>query len=317
MGGERAAAAQRFDWVDVARGIGILAVVVGHVWTRGLPHTITYSFHMPLFFLLSGYLFKRKPAGEFSRRLLISQGLSYLAFLALVVAMDSLIEGSRGHRGIFHTWPRDLGRLAFGGSDLRGPFTVFWFVPCLVMARIAFNLLCARFPDPLGRAWAVLVPLILVVAYVSGWKTDISPLGLLTVPMALFLLWAGAVWAKLEWRAAMLWLLAPLSLAGLFLFPVVNMKAGDYGWPIASIAGAMATSFLVFRISRWRPFLSTPLRALGRASLVIMYLHVPVIHYLSHLPKIELLPLAVGLPLAAYYLFGLTTPTRKIFLAQA
>jgi fucose 4-O-acetylase-like acetyltransferase len=316
MGGERAAAAQRFDWVDVARGIGILAVVVGHVWTRGWPHTITYSFHMPLFFLLSGYLFKPKPVVEFSRRLVISQGLSYLAFLALVVAMDSLIEGGRGHRGIFHTWPRDLGRLAFGGSDLRGPFTVFWFVPCLVMARIAFAMLSGRFPNPSGRVWTVLGPIILVIAYGVGWETDISPLGLLTVPMALFFLWAGAAWAKIPWRKAMLWLLVPLSLAGLFLFPAINMKAGDYGWPIASIAGAMATSFLVFRISHWRPLVSTPLRVLGRASLVIMYLHVPVIHYLSYLPRVELLLLAIGLPLAAYYLFRLTTLTRKIFLAQ-
>ncbi|CAN5129198.1 acyltransferase family protein [soil metagenome] len=316
MRGERAAVAERFAWVDAARGIGIIAVVIGHVWTRGPAHMITYSFHMPLFFLLSGYLFRPKPPGAFARRLILTQGLSYLAFLTLVVALDTIIEGNRGHRGIFHTWPADLGRLAFGGSDLRGPFTVFWFLPCLVMARIAFNTLSARFPDPLGGAWAAIAPIVLFLAYVVGWATDASPLGLLTVPMALFLLWVGAAWKAIGWRGWMLWALLPLSFAGLFLLPTLNMKAGDYGWPIASIAGAIASSFLVFRLGHLRLFASAPVRALGRASLVIMYLHVPVIHYLSWMGKPALLVLATLLPLALYYLFDTNRLTRRIFLAQ-
>jgi fucose 4-O-acetylase-like acetyltransferase len=316
MNGERATAPQRHEWVDAARGIGIIAVVIGHVWTRGVAHNITYSFHMPLFFLLSGYLFRPKPPITFARRLLASQGLSYIAFLALVVAMDTLIEGSRGHRGIFHVWPRDLGRLAFGGSDLRGPFTVFWFLPCLVVARIVYNLICARFPDPLGQAWLVIAPLILVVAYGAGWATDVSPLGLLTVPMAVVLLWVGTVWNRIGWRGWMLWALLPVSLAGLFLLPTLNMKAGDYGWPIASIAGAVATCFLILRLGHVRLFASSPILALGRASLVIMYLHVAVIHYLSWMAKPALLVLAVLLPLGVFYLFDHHRVTRRLFLAQ-
>lgn len=44
--------------IDTFRGIGILLVVLGH--TAGLPtslHNYIYSFHMPAFFILSGYLF--------------------------------------------------------------------------------------------------------------------------------------------------------------------------------------------------------------------------------------------------------------------
>lgn len=54
-------------WIDYSKGIGILLVVYGHV-LRGIqssqiglpwelfkfPDTIIYSFHMPLFFFLSG-----------------------------------------------------------------------------------------------------------------------------------------------------------------------------------------------------------------------------------------------------------------------
>jgi len=60
----------RLDWADAAKGLGIILVVYGHV-ARGLFHAgmyadeasyilidqIIYSFHMPLFFFLSGLFF--------------------------------------------------------------------------------------------------------------------------------------------------------------------------------------------------------------------------------------------------------------------
>jgi acyltransferase len=53
---------KRVEWIDVAKGIGIALVVLGHIGDslpKGLSAYI-YSFHMPLFFFLSGYLYKNK-----------------------------------------------------------------------------------------------------------------------------------------------------------------------------------------------------------------------------------------------------------------
>ena len=51
----------RIGYIDVARGIGILLVALAHadvsLFSPYLHHLI-YSFHMPLFFFLSGYFFK-------------------------------------------------------------------------------------------------------------------------------------------------------------------------------------------------------------------------------------------------------------------
>ncbi len=61
--------ADRFDWIDFARGLAIIFVVIGHAW-RGLyaadvvddrivyaiVNGMIYSFHMPLFFMLSGLM---------------------------------------------------------------------------------------------------------------------------------------------------------------------------------------------------------------------------------------------------------------------
>ncbi|MEK7453695.1 MAG: acyltransferase family protein [Pseudomonadota bacterium] len=301
-------APQRLDWVDVARGIGIIAVVVGHVWTRGALRDAMYSFHMPLFFLLSGMLSRPHPAGLFARRQLLGQMRPYAIFLALLILADQIIEPAKGNLPIFHQWPRDLLPILLGGYWLRGPYTIFWFVPCLMLARILFNLALNRWPDPLDRRWLILMPGLLVLAEGLGWMTQASPLGLLSVPMAMILLWVGALWPRLHWRNLWIVPLGLLALAGLCgWLPTLNMKAADYGWPLFSIASGIATSLLLFRLSARLAPVAAPLAALGRASLVIMYLHVAIIHYgTPYLARPWLLVLALLAPFALWHLIRLS-----------
>jgi fucose 4-O-acetylase-like acetyltransferase len=306
----------RLEWIDVARGIGIIAVVVGHVWTRGPLRDAVYSFHMPLFFLLSGLLSRPQSPTGFVLRQLTSQMRPYAAFLLLLILADQIIEPLKGNRPIFHQWPQDLVPIMLGGTWLRGPYTIFWFVPCLMGARVIFNALLARWPDPLERRWTLFIPASLLAAYAVGRLTQTSPLGLLTMPMALVLLWVGAAWQRVPWRRWMWGPLGALSLAGLArLLPTLNLKAADYGVPLLSVGSAVATSLLLFRLSvRIAPF-GGWLAAIGRASLVIMYLHVGVIHYLSpHLGKPWLLLHALLLPIAVFYILRASRIGRRVFL---
>ncbi|BBD97505.1 glycosyl transferase [Sphingobium amiense] len=309
-------ATERLDWVDVARGIGIVAVVVGHVWTRGSLRGAMYSFHMPLFFLLSGMLARPQPAGPFARRLAVTQMRPYAAWLLLLILADQIIERAKGGVPIFHRWPEDVLPILLGGSWLRGPFTIFWFVPCLVGARILFNLILSRSPDPFDRRWTLTLPPLLASAYVLGWWTQASPLGLLTVPMAVVLLWAGLVWGRVGWHRAMLLPLALLAIVGLAgLVPTLNMKAANYGAPLLSIAAGVATSLLIFRLSMGIAPFAAPLASLGRASLTIMYLHVAIIHYLTpYLGKPWLLVLALAGPWGLSILIA-RSPTARWWLA--
>lgn len=58
-----AAGAKRIPLIDAAKGLAILLVVVGHYFPKDSPeywvlvHDVVYTFHMPVFFMLSGYLF--------------------------------------------------------------------------------------------------------------------------------------------------------------------------------------------------------------------------------------------------------------------
>src|SRR5687767_4607121 len=77
--GSTSSSERRIDWVDYAKGIGIVLVVFGHVWgglrqasvyippaTFHFVDSFIYSFHMPLFFFLSGLFIERSASRETS-----------------------------------------------------------------------------------------------------------------------------------------------------------------------------------------------------------------------------------------------------------
>ncbi|GAA6189967.1 acyltransferase [Litorivita sp. NS0012-18] len=99
-------------WIDMARGTAIILVVFGHVW-RGLfeseiisDHDLfrhvdqaIYLFHMPVFFILSGFVFrtgKRQTAGAFIKgralRLLYPLVIWYYAFVGVKILMSSHVN---------------------------------------------------------------------------------------------------------------------------------------------------------------------------------------------------------------------------------
>lgn len=58
---------ERILWVDAAKGIGIAMVVFSHLTEPGQgSRTFVFSFHMPLFFFLSGVVFSTiNPGGGY------------------------------------------------------------------------------------------------------------------------------------------------------------------------------------------------------------------------------------------------------------
>ena len=56
------AASKRINYIDLAKGIAILCVIIGHTFSAydqgNILVQFIYSFHMPLFFILSGWFVK-------------------------------------------------------------------------------------------------------------------------------------------------------------------------------------------------------------------------------------------------------------------
>ena len=77
---------ERVEWIDCAKGIGIILVIMGH---SICPDTLLYwlyTFHMPLFFFLSGLTFNFDKYFEFK-----SFVISKIKSLLIPYALLSLI----------------------------------------------------------------------------------------------------------------------------------------------------------------------------------------------------------------------------------
>lgn len=83
---------KRLNWVDYIKGIGIILVVIGHTTSIGdIWKTWIYTFHMPLFFCISGYLFKHnRPITSMAQRLLLPL-LIYMLIIVMPFEINQLI----------------------------------------------------------------------------------------------------------------------------------------------------------------------------------------------------------------------------------
>ena len=81
---------QRQPWIDIAKGIGITAVVLGHSGSSIAYYL--YWFHMPLFFIISGYLFKPHEDWATLSNWLYKRTcqllIPYLSFLIIIVTVE-------------------------------------------------------------------------------------------------------------------------------------------------------------------------------------------------------------------------------------
>ena len=79
---------RRLQWIDALKGYGIFCVTFAHLnpWLPLEKHI--YSYHMFLFFFISGYLYKQQPIGRYLRKKITSILIPFIAWNVL----SSLVE---------------------------------------------------------------------------------------------------------------------------------------------------------------------------------------------------------------------------------
>ena len=56
---------QRWDYNDLAKSLGMLAILWGHIRLTGWSNAFVYAWHIPLFFFLSGMVFDKSRYANF------------------------------------------------------------------------------------------------------------------------------------------------------------------------------------------------------------------------------------------------------------
>lgn len=136
--------------MDILKGFGIIFVILGHICPYKNINTYIYSFHMALFFFISGYLLynkKRKNIVEILKKSFFNIMVPYYIFLIISIFFtETFISFMR--TGSFFSYflnIKEIG-LAFllGGGYLDIiPCSNFplWYLPLYFVAKICFELI--------------------------------------------------------------------------------------------------------------------------------------------------------------------------------
>jgi acyltransferase len=146
---------KRLRWIDVLKGIAIILVIVGHLSIYDELTLYIFSFHMPLFFFISGYLFNlvkyRDVPMEFLQTRAKTLVIPYLSFTAIsyvfYILCDLLLQiyqpalQSEGllRKGLIF----NLSNIFFIQEELIN--NPLWFLVCLFTTETLFYFICRRF----------------------------------------------------------------------------------------------------------------------------------------------------------------------------
>lgn len=168
----------RLDWVDYAKGIGITLVVYGHLLRSAyhsslkvpshffmLSDSIVYSFHMPLFFFLSGLFVENSLARRGTKKYLKDKlgaiAYPYLIWSLLQISVELLfpnhIQRSVGISNIFEIPYR--------------PWEQFWFLYALFLMYMSYAVLSKA-----GRYSAIAISIAAVGLFFDPIRTHVFAL---------------------------------------------------------------------------------------------------------------------------------------------
>lgn len=124
---------ERNQCIDTLKGAMILCVVVGHSF-NGTLHEIIFLFHMPIFFLISGFLIDKKKLLErhYIKRKIESLMIPYVCY--------SIIDLFVFRAGL----SMRIVRLMWGGRIMPG---VYWYVTCFLFSLAVFSFMLEHFSD--------------------------------------------------------------------------------------------------------------------------------------------------------------------------
>lgn len=137
---------KRNETIDILRGMGVILVIIGHL-RHMIPgdsktNLVIYSFHMPLFLLVSGYLFaatidEDKRKGMISKKYVIRKYESIIrpyfifSLLSLICTLPNEVYSAKDML---------IGVLSGGGADMsRVDNIALWFLPMFFLAVVLFS----------------------------------------------------------------------------------------------------------------------------------------------------------------------------------
>lgn len=314
-------------------------VVIGHS-QDGLLHDVIYLFHMPIFFIVSGYLIKEKTilTKEYVLRLFQRLMLPYIIYISIDVL---LIQR--------HVSIGGLGEILYGGRHVSG---VYWYITCYFVTLLLFILIKNKLKR---KKRLLLVAFFGILSVVESHLTSFIPfLSKPGIPLNLDVVLLAIVYVTIGYefkvyiqqltrRTSRNLLLSCCSFTLIVIFYILNfylhsihyifdMKYVIYKELILSVLIPIAFGILIIQVGSFLNLISScqscpiwyryfvhvlnfSLAYLGHISMLIMYLHIPVNYFQSNFQYNSFLyvVIGIGIPICLCQLFGKSRFCQRVF----
>ena len=245
---ETITASKRIEWVDIAKGVAIILVCLGH---RDVPRCLDewiYSFHLPLFFFLAGYTTRFESYanfGAYATRKVRVLLVPYFVFGLAVAAFRLCFDRFCRHAAV------NLGDVLLRLLDGSGDGSLWFILPLFVVEVVSYalNLL------PKGKTLAVLLCVLggyaLSLAFPAThifWRLDVALISLIFFWFARFLRYSKVNRRFASGDAALFFGALIVHAICLTINPRISMAFKVYGIFPAFLLGGAAGSVVVSRV---------------------------------------------------------------------
>lgn len=251
----------RLNWLDIAKGIAILLMVLGHTSIPSVLSNFIWAFHMPLFFIASGWTtnWQKTDFKDFTKRKIRTLLVPFLIY-SLVVLIIYILQGW----GDFNHWILN----GWGAYAL-------WFIPVLFLASVIAKKIYSIKDRYLVLSFAFMFAAISGV--LSFYKIQL-PWTLSSVPFATALIVVGSELKRYScWIAdSKLWhiLLLFLVTVGISQFWRLDLCFNLILPFLPLTIGAIAGTLMIFMVSSWIDkhlnYISTMLQKVGNETYLIV-----------------------------------------------
>ena len=271
---------QRNIALDITKGIGILLVIIGHCGSipyMPIRHLI-FTFHMPLFFLVSGYLYKEKDAKTLLTKDLIHLGLPYIiTCLVIVLYYVAYYLITRSHNAeplkyylVASLWGNGTTNHSCKYLSDIPRIGAIWFLPALLICKSVYNLL------PKTNSRLLISSVIFVVATVIGRYLIYLPFSALSGLSGIIFYAIGDYFKKVKRISPWFWMIGLGCWFISFKFSHLYLVQPRLDLYFVDVIGSTTATVLVYLAAKaltHSPLLMQTLSWVGKNSLFILCFH--------------------------------------------
>ena len=263
---EQISTKHRNEIFDIMKGLGIVAMILAHTFgPNNLLWNFICTFHMPLFFVVSGYFYKNKSIQELSYKSFSTLIIPYLTACVIIVFLTQVRQQ--------HSIGIDINNILYG----LGPG---WFLLAMFFAKIEFHYVLKLFPT-----WHLIISLVIsasICLYVSYTNSRSilsfypSIASLVFISVGYYVRQNNLLVPNNKYRLLYIFIL--LFWFVTLIYGKVEMYRCYFHLNVIDFVGSVCAVFMIYKLSqrinkRKLLFMKTLLLFVGRYSLIFLFFH--------------------------------------------